>query len=120
MDCLVNPPRAAFLDFPLGHTAGKANDRPLQRKIMIDVLSALDGIQIPGTIRKLKYRWSEDSDWKATAMRARRGAQAADDRTQRWPTPQYQQADDEVQARLSLATDGCPSCIWLADPTAAS
>ncbi|MCZ6710328.1 MAG: selenoprotein B, partial [Gammaproteobacteria bacterium] len=56
----VNPPRAAYLDFPLGHTAGKPNDKPLQRKIMIDTLSALDSIQVPGTIRELGYEWSDD------------------------------------------------------------
>ena len=58
----VNPPRAVFLDFPLGHTAGRANDKAGQRKIMIDTLSALDSIQAPGTIRDLPYRWQETDD----------------------------------------------------------
>ena len=112
----VNPPRAAFLDFPLGHTAGKPNDKPLQRKIMIDTLSALDGIQIPGAIRTLKYHWSADNAWKATAMRAKRGKSVADDRVQRLDTPQYQHPDDETAANRNLAADGCPGCVWLSDP----
>ena len=33
----VNPPRAVYLDFPLGRTAGKANDKPLQRKIIFEM-----------------------------------------------------------------------------------
>ena len=65
----VNPPRAVFLDFPLGHTAGRANDKAGQRKIMIDTLSALDSIQAPGTIRDLPYRWQETDDWKDSVMR---------------------------------------------------
>jgi len=36
----VNPPRAAFLDFPLGHTAGKPGDPELQRAILADALSS--------------------------------------------------------------------------------
>ena len=112
----VNPPRAAFVDFPLGHTTGKPHDRVGQRKLMIDVLSALDGIQIPGTIQRLKYRWSDDDAWKDTAMRPRKGAATSDDRQTRWAEPQYQYPDDERAAAQSLATDGCPSCVWLADP----
>lgn len=83
---------------------------------MIDVLSALDGIQIPGTIHSLKYRWSQDNAWKATAMRPKRGKKSADDRVQRWPTPQYQHPDDEVQAKRNLASGGAPGCVWLSDP----
>jgi len=83
---------------------------------MIDTLSTLDGNQIPGAIRTLKYRWSEDATWKTHAMRAKRGKKDADVRTERLATPQYQDPNDEVHAQLSLATDGCPTCIWLTDP----
>tara|TARA_A100001037_G_scaffold129015_1_gene116862 strand:+ start:1520 stop:1957 length:438 start_codon:yes stop_codon:yes gene_type:complete len=109
----VRPPRAAFLDFPLGHTAGKPGDKALQRRIMIDTLSALDGIQIPGKIRTLKYRWSEEDAWKKTAMRPQRGKTASDDRAQRWETPQYQFPEDKTEAQRNLDAGGCPGCIWL-------
>ncbi len=111
----VHPPRAVFLDFPLGHTAGKPHDKALQRKIMIDTLSALDGIQIPGTIRTLKYRWSTDNAWKRTAMRTKPGKQAADDRVARHATPQYQAPEDAQAAQRNLDAGGCPGCIWLTD-----
>lgn len=116
----VNPPRAVFVDFPLGHTAGKPHDKPLQRKIMIDTLSALDGMQIPGRIRSLKYRWSAEDAWKATAMRGKRGQRASDERVQRSATPQYQRAEDKLAAQSHLAADGCPGCIWLDDPQPSS
>ena len=99
----VNPPRAVFLDFPLGHTAGKAGDTALQRRIMIDTLSALDSIQVPGTIRTLNYRWAESDDWKDSMMRPDDSGSHADSRTERDDTPQYQQPSDREAAEAALA-----------------
>jgi hypothetical protein len=111
----VNPPRAVFLDFPLGHTAGRRHDKALQRRIMIDALSALDGIQIPGTIRTLPYRWDADDAWKdrASATGREDGVPGRDDRVARLDTPQYQTDEDRVRAERHLARAGCPGCIWL-------
>ena len=96
----VNPPRAVFLDFPLGHTAGKRGDKALQRRIMIDTLSALDGIQLPGTIRALPYRWSSSDAWKDQVMRPKRGERGqADDRVARSDEPQYQYPEDREAAK---------------------
>ena len=39
----VNPPRAAFLDFPLGHTTGKPHEPDLQRRILVQALSSFGG-----------------------------------------------------------------------------
>jgi len=107
----VNPPRAVYVDFPLGHTAGKPHDKPLQRRIMIDTLSALDGLQTPGMIRNLPYTWDEDDSWKDRVMRpgndTRRGS--GDDRTERFDEPQYQLEED----RRLAAAGVCPGCIWL-------
>ena len=94
----VNPPRAVFIDFPLGHTAGKRGDKALQRRIMIDTLSALDGIQQPGSIRILPYRWADSDDWKHTVMRPRAGSKHADDRVTRLDEPQYQYPEDRDAA----------------------
>ena len=106
----VNPPRGVFLDFPLGHTAGKAHDKALQRKIMIDTLSALDSIQAPGTIRSLTYRWADTEDWKDGVMRPDGSGSHNDNRTSRDETPQYQlDADREAV----LAEDSCPGCHFL-------
>lgn len=106
----VNPPRAVFLDFPLGHTAGRAHDKGGQRKIMIDTLSALDSIQVPGTIRDLPYRWQETDAWKESVMRPDGSGQHNDSRTERDELPQYQlPADrDAVQAEHH-----CPGCFFL-------
>jgi len=108
----VNPPRAVFLDFPLGHTAGKAGDKALQRRIMIDTLSALDSIQVPGTIRTLPYRWADSDDWKDSVMRPDGSGSHSDARTARDETPQYQNPEDRDAAESALATTGCPGCYF--------
>jgi len=114
----VNPPRAVFVDFPLGHTSGKANDKPLQRHLMIDTLSALDSIQQPGEIRHLPYQWSEDDSWKDRVMRPESKRKSAstnhqDDRLARTDEPQYQSQADRRAAEQVLASGGCRSCVFL-------
>lgn len=61
---LVKPPRAVFLDFPLGHQTGKPFDRELQMSIVKDAFQALKTIKEPGTIVDLPYQWGEPFDWK--------------------------------------------------------
>lgn len=116
----VNPPRAVYLDFPLGRTAGKANDKPLQRKIMIDTLSALDSIQVPGTIRELPYQWSVDDAWKDLAMRPDpdRSAGHSDNRIERVASAQYQCDADRAAAEVTLSEGGCSTCVFLEDSPA--
>jgi D-proline reductase (dithiol) PrdB len=105
----VNPPRAVFLDYPLGHTAGRAHDKAGQRKIMIDTLSALDSIQAPGTIRDLAYRWLENDDWKDTVMRPDPSGRHNDNRTERDDSPQYQLDADRAAVQ---SEDQCPGCFF--------
>lgn len=63
----VNPPRAVFLNFPLGHQTGKPNQPDLQRQILRDALRAFETIERPGTIVELPYVWDEnDRTWEAT------------------------------------------------------
>ncbi len=111
----VNPPRAVYTDFPLGHTAGKPHDRALQRAIMRDALAALAEMTEPGTIRALPYTWSDDDSWKDRVMRSQRAtpdtpATAHDDRVERHAVPQYQTERDRRDAE---AAGACPGCIWL-------
>ena len=96
----VNPPRAAFLDFPLGHTAGKPNQPELQRQILADALSSFETMTAPGSARTLPYRWSEDEEWKREAFAE------GDDRLPRHDTPQYQDEED----RRRVEGGGSPSC----------
>ena len=108
----VNPPRAVYLDFPLGHTAGKPHDKALQRRILRDALDALAAIDAPGTIRRLPYRWTEDDTWKDSVMRPGSGGPGGDDRIERLPDPQYQYEEDRIAAEAAFKRDGCPSCVF--------
>ena len=84
----VNPPRAVFIDFPLGHTAGKANEPDLQYLIVHDALNALEEMKSPGSIKILPYRWSEDGSWKTTHLK--------DARLPRTSEPQFQFEEDRI------------------------
>ena len=99
----VNPPRAAFLDFPLGHTTGVPNAPDLQRKILADALSSFASMTAPGSVKMLPYRWSDDEGWKAKAFAE------GDERLPRHDTPQYQNEEDRRRAEGSGAP-ACPVC----------
>ncbi len=60
---LVRPPRAVFVDFPLGHQTGKPFDRVLQKTIVRDALHVLETAREPGLIVDLPYQWGEDFDY---------------------------------------------------------
>lgn len=117
----VGPPRAAFLDFPLGHTTGKPHDRALQRSIVTDALAAFSSIDVPGGVVHLDYSWSSDDAWKDGVMQPRPAGggasdgtpSAEDDRAPRLDTPQYQTDEDRTRAERALAADGCPTCVFL-------
>lgn len=120
----VNPPRAVFTDFPLGHTAGLPGDSSMQRDIMRAALRAIAQNDQPGLIEALPWQWSADDSWKDRVMRPKpvaepeagtsgaRGAEAraVDDRVERHATPQYQTPEDSVAANLQ---GHCATCIWL-------
>lgn len=88
----VNPPRAAFLDYPLGHTTGKPHEPALQRGILSQALEAFTSLTEPGSVKMLPFRWSQDQAWQATAQRG------PDDRRPRYDTPQYQTEEDRQHA----------------------
>jgi len=63
----VNPPRAVFVNFPLGHQTGKPDQPGLQRQIVRDALRAFETIDKPGTIIELPYVWDpNDRRWEET------------------------------------------------------
>jgi hypothetical protein len=86
----VNPPRAAFLDFPLGHTAGKANEPELQRSVVRDALMSLEEMKAPGGIKNLPYRWTQDDSWRNQEL-------LADTRQPRGSEPQFQCEQDRIR-----------------------
>ena len=109
----VNPPRAVYLDYPLGHTAGKRLDSTNQMAIMRDTLAVFEQTLAPGTIVDLDYHWQDDDQWKDAVMRPEQNPQGQDaghndTRTERFDTPQYQSADDSA-----AADPDCPSCVFL-------
>ena len=85
--------------------------------IMQDTLSAFEQINQAGTIVDLAYQWRSDDSWKDGVMRPKAkladGATTddenhADDRVERFDTPQYQSLQDAEKADSE-----CPSCIFL-------
>ena len=105
----VNPPRATFLDYPLGHTAGKPGDPDNQLSILRDVLRAFQDIDSPGEIRTLDYQWTAEDSWKDSVMRPKSASgEHEDDRIVRHDSPQYQSKNDE-----ELVEAECTSCVFL-------
>jgi hypothetical protein len=63
----VNPPRAVFVNFPLGHQTGKPHQPDLQRQIVREALRAFETVDQPGTIVTLPYVWDpDDRQWEVT------------------------------------------------------
>jgi hypothetical protein len=59
----IKPPRAAFVNFPLGRQCGKPNDGVMQKNILRDALTILLTATSPGEIVNLPYEWDEPFDW---------------------------------------------------------
>lgn len=109
----VAAPRAVFLDFPLGRTAGRAFDTAMQHDIVRRALDLLRDAEHPGALVEPGYRWAADDAWKDTVMRPG-GSGGGDDRMTRVDVPQYQ-----CEADAAAADPQCPTCIWLAADAAA-
>jgi len=61
----VKPPRAAFLDYPVGNAAGRPNDPADQRAVIEAGLGSLNRFSEPGSIIDLPFTWnSEDRSWE--------------------------------------------------------
>jgi hypothetical protein len=84
----ANPPRAAYLDYPLGHTAGRPNQLAEQIEIATAALALIASATEPGQIVPLPHRWP--TEWKTKAR------MLSDKRSERYGTPQYERADDEL------------------------
>ena len=93
------PPRATFVDYPLGHSTGKPFDPADQLEIVRAALEGLQHMTRAETIRHLPNQWDSRGQWRADAMRADGG----DLRQPRDETPQFQHAADRVAARAGGA-----------------
>lgn len=122
----VGAPRAAFVDYPLGHTSGKPGDPAGQDAILRAALAAFETIDVPGTIVDLGVDWGDDA-WRdrpmatsvqdrpvGTGPRSPRGDDggAEDARTERHDTPQYQTAEDRALAEARVGAEvACRACV---------
>ena len=94
------PPRAVFVDYPLGHTTGKPFDAADQKGILRDALRAFESIATPESLVDLGRRWADDDGWKQAAADASSG----DQRQPRDLTPRYQHEADRLAAEAAGAT----------------
>ncbi|MDP6493150.1 MAG: hypothetical protein QGI28_06905 [Acidimicrobiales bacterium] len=97
----ANPPRAAFVDMPLGYTGGRPHEPNFQRDLLRRAFAAFTAIDAPGTIVDTGIRWSDDDSWKDGASSGlNNGVVSAegDTRSERSPEPQYQYDDDRLAA----------------------
>ena len=56
----VKPPRACFLDFPIGCPAGKPHMPELQRRILSAVLAQAEKFSGDWALHELPFQWAED------------------------------------------------------------
>ncbi|HCB34357.1 MAG TPA: hypothetical protein DEP69_04155 [Acidimicrobiaceae bacterium] len=112
----VRPPRAAYLDYPLGHTAGRPHEPALNKSILADTLRAFETLAEPGAMAHLDYRWADTDDWKEKAFAPSDSSSGPssgayeDDRTERHETPQYQSDADAAAAAASHDGEDCLVC----------
>lgn len=96
------PPRATFVDYPLGHSAGKPFEAGDQEWILRAALSGLEHAPLPGTLLCLPNRWDADGAWQQRAA----SNDGQDTRQPRDETPQFQWPADRAAALASGALAG--------------
>ena len=89
------PPRATFVDYPLGHTSGKPFELIDQLDIVRKALQGLETITEPGEIRLLSNKWDRSGEWKKGASHNH----GLDTRRPRDESPQFQRESDRDAAR---------------------
>ena len=115
----VRPPRATFLDWPLGHTSGRPQQPELNAAVMRATLAAFEAeaAATPGTIVDLGVPWAGDDDWKDRVMRPRpsndSSTRTVDERIARSSTPQYQTTADATIAAARHAGQDCLVCAGI-------
>ena len=91
------PPRAMFLNYPLGFETGRPFDKSHQFEVVQAALAAFEGFERPG-IKSMPYEWL--AGWEMTRERARLGDK--DSRSPRDMTPRYQKEEDRRLFEESL------------------
>lgn len=113
----ANPARAVFLDYPLGHTAGRIEEPELNRQIVSAALEVLVAATEPGTVVDLPHAWADTDDWKDAVMRVSTtpsgSKETVDDRVERFATPQYQTSADAAAAEAAHEDHDCLVCAGI-------
>ena len=86
------PPRAKFLNYPLGFESGKFEDKINQLEVVREALSGFETIEKP-SIQKMGFEWPEG--WE---LIKKREEGILDLRSPRNEIPQYQSEDDRLAA----------------------
>lgn len=86
------PPRAKFVNYPLGFESGRFKDRHNQFDVVAEALKGFDEMESPG-IEHLPFEWHEG--WEMVRQRERG---KLDHRSPRTTTPQYQTEEDRLAA----------------------
>ena len=107
-------PRAVFIDFPLGHTAGRVGEPDLARSIVTAALELVPDAE-PEQLVDLWHRWAETDDWKNDVFLPETDPvtgeeRTADQRTERLADPQYQSDADENAAAETHDGQTCLVC----------
>jgi hypothetical protein len=103
----VAPPRAAFVDYPLGHTAGKRDDVEDQHAIVESALDLLSSATEPGRVVDLERVWTHDAAidaaWRRHPLSSK--GSGGDGRGTRTPEPAFQCDEDRelAEERLRVA-----------------
>jgi hypothetical protein len=105
----VGVPRAVYVDYPLGRTAGKPGDHNDHRSIVEGGLRAFTTHSAPGQVSYLPNEWSADHGWKLRAQRIGWSGdglheQPGDERKDRSDEPQWHYPADEAAWAASAAT----------------
>jgi hypothetical protein len=88
-----SPPRAMFVNYPLGHSAGKPFDCADQEYIVESALQGFNSLKKPSQIGMIDSDWGS-ADWKNEAS----ATAGEDTRQPRDTNPQYQFEEDRIVA----------------------
>ena len=87
------PPRAVFVDYPLGHSAGRPFDAVDQLSIVSAAITAFEAFAQNDGVLTLPNQWPEQG-WQSSAM----NPAAGDTRSVRDTSPQWQYDEDRIAA----------------------
>lgn len=86
------PPRARFVNYPLGFESGRFEDRQNQYDVVVEALRGFDEMTTPG-IETMSFEWQQGWDRVNARERGK-----LDHRSPRTTTPQYQNEEDRLMA----------------------